>query len=279
MEGTVLSLGCALPLLPLLLGRALLLLLLLLHPLPLFLLLLHLVSMIHGLGLLRHLLLIRGHPGGLHLQPRPGLQTQARHLVRGPRSPIRHLSRDQLMTSPRICLLLLLSSVPSSIAAPLQAIQIEVPRKCTARHIMIFQLLLQNPELRDSMRLVQQYSLEPFMTSRLFFYPWVVIEFYHTMTSKRVPHPTVIHFSIDGHEGTLQATDIAAAFHFPAVLANSTDYKLWSHPLPREMVRILSRDVTVGSILFWRQLPPSMLLIDHVLQCNVFPLQHTIQRR
>ena len=41
-----------------------------------------------------------------------------------------------------------------------------------------------DPELRDSMRLVQRYSLEPFMTPRRFFYPRVVIEFYHTMTSR-----------------------------------------------------------------------------------------------
>ena len=110
------------------------------------------------------------------------------------------------------------------------------------------------------------------MTPGRFFYPWVVIEFYHTMTSRRVPHPTVILFSIDGREGTLQAFDIAAAFHFPIVLANSSDYRLWPHPLPREMVRILSRDVTIGSILFRRQLPSSMLLIDHILRSNLFPL-------
>ena len=129
------------------------------------------------------------------------------------------------------------------------------------------------------MRLMQRYTLEPFMTSRRFFYPRVVIEFYHTMTSKRVPHPTVIHFLIDGREGTLQATDIAAAFHFLTVLANSADYRLWPHPLPREMVRILSRDIIAGSILFQRQLPPSMLLIDHILRSNLFLLQHTVQRR
>ena len=134
-------------------------------------------------------------------------------------------------------------------------------------------------ELRDSMRLVQRYSPEPFMTPHRFFYPQVVIEFYHTMTSRRVPHPIVIHFLIDGPKGTLQAIDIAVAFHFPAVLANSVDYRMWPHPLPREMVRILSKDVTAGSILFWRHLPSSMLLIDHVLRCNVFPLQHTIQRK
>ena len=103
------------------------------------------------------------------------------------------------------------------------------------------------------------------MTPRQFFYPRVVIEFYHTMTSKRVPNPTVIYFSIDGREGTLQATDIAAAFHFPASPANSANYRLWPHPLPREMVRVISRDVTAGSVLFRRQLPLSMLLINHVL--------------
>ena len=116
------------------------------------------------------------------------------------------------------------------------------------------------------------------MTPRWFFYPRVVIEFYHTMTSRRVPHP-VIHFSIYGREGTLQAADIAAAFHFPTVPANLADYRLWPHPLAREMVRILSRDVKIRSILFWRQLPQSMLLIDHILRSNLFPLQHTVQRR
>ena len=116
------------------------------------------------------------------------------------------------------------------------------------------------------------------MTPCRFFYPWVVIEFYHTMTSRRVPDPDVIHFSIDGCEGTLQASDIAAAFHFHAVLANSADYRLWPHPLPR-VVRILSRDVAAGSIIFRRQLPPSMLLIDHILRSNIFPLQHNVQRR
>ena len=117
------------------------------------------------------------------------------------------------------------------------------------------------------------------MTLRQFFYPWVVIEFYHTMTSRRVPRPTAIHFSIDGREGTLQAADIAAAFHFPAAPANSVNYRLWPHPSYSEMVCIISRDVTAESILFRRQLPPSMLLIDHILRSNIFPLQHTMQRR
>ena len=117
------------------------------------------------------------------------------------------------------------------------------------------------------------------MTPCLFFYPQVVIEFYHTMTCRRVPHPTTIHFSIDGHERILRAADIAATFNFPIVLANSADYRLWPHPSPREMVRLLSRDVTTGFILFWSQLPPSMLLIDHILRSTLFPLQHSVQRR
>ena len=135
-----------------------------------------------------------------------------------------------------------------------------------------------DPELRDSMRSMQRYSLEAFMTPRRIYYHRVVIEFYHTMTSRRVPRSTVIHFSIDGREGTLQAADIAAAFHFPAAPANSANYRLWPHPSSSEMVCVISRDVTAGSILFRRQLPPSMLLIDHTLRSNIFLLQHTVQR-
>ena len=108
------------------------------------------------------------------------------------------------------------------------------------------------------------------MTPRWFFYPEVVIEFYHTMTSKRVPHPSIIHFSIDGLEGTLQALDIAATFNLPVVLTNSAEYRQWPHPSPREMVNLLAKDTIAGFILFWRQLPPSMLLIDHVLRSNLF---------
>ena len=66
---------------------------------------------------------------------------------------------------------------------------------------------VEDPEFRDSMRLVHRYSLEPFMTPCQFFYPRVVIEFYHTMTSRREPNPTTIHFTL------------------PVVLANSTDYR------------------------------------------------------
>ena len=117
------------------------------------------------------------------------------------------------------------------------------------------------------------------MTPCRFFYPRVVIEFYHMMTSKKDPNPTAIHFSIDGRPRILRATDIAATFNLPVVLADSTDYRQWPHSSTREMVRLLSRDTTVGSILFRRLLPPSMLLIDHILRSNIFPLQHIVQRK
>ena len=136
-----------------------------------------------------------------------------------------------------------------------------------------------DPKLIDSMRLVQRYSMEPFITPRRFFYPRVVREFYHTMTSRREPNPTAIHFTIDGRPGILRATNITATFNLPVVLTNSTDYRQWPHPFTWEMVRLLSRDTTTGSILFRRQLSPSMLLVDHILQSNLFPLQHLVQRR
>ena len=45
------------------------------------------------------------------------------------------------------------------------------------------------------------------------------------------------------------------------------------------MVCILARDTTAGPVLFRRQLPPQMLLIDHLLQTSLFPLQHYVQHR
>ena len=109
--------------------------------------------------------------------------------------------------------------------------------------------------------------------------PRVVFEFYQTMTSRGEQHPTVLHFSVDGRQGVLQASDIAAAFGLPVALANSTDYRQWSHPSPRDMVRLLSRDTSVGTILLRRQLPSGMIFVDHVLRSNLFPLQHWVQRR
>ena len=136
-----------------------------------------------------------------------------------------------------------------------------------------------NPELRDSMLLMHRYHLEPFMVPRRFYYPRVVIEFYHTMTSRREANPTALHFSIESRPGILQASDITAALHPPVALANADDYRQRPHPLTWEMVRLLSMDATGGSILLRRHLPQRMLLIDHILRSNMFPLQHIVQRR
>ena len=125
---------------------------------------------------------------------------------------------------------------------------------------------------RDSMRLIWQYSLLPFMTPRKFFYLRVVLEFYHTMTSQGVPSLLEIRFSIYGHPGLLRAVDITTAFGLPIVLANSTDYRRWPQPSQREIVRSLARDTTAEPILFRWQLSPQMLLVDYILWTSLFPL-------
>ena len=132
---------------------------------------------------------------------------------------------------------------------------------------------------RDSMLLIQRYSLLPFMTLRQFFYRRVVLEFYHTMTSRGVPSQMEIWFSIDSRPGVLRAAYITATLGLPVVLANSTDYRRWPQPSQREMVRSVARDTSAGSILFRRQLSLHMLLVDHVFWTSLFPLQHYVQSR
>ena len=102
------------------------------------------------------------------------------------------------------------------------------------------------------------------MTPRQFFYPRMVVEFYHMMSSRGEPNQTTLHFFIDGRLGILRAFDIIATFNLPVVLANSSAYRKWPHPSPREIVRLFSGDTTAGTILFKRQLPPHMRLINHI---------------
>ena len=90
--------------------------------------------------------------------------------------------------------------------------------------------LTADQRFRDSMRLVRQYSLLPFMTPRQFFYPRVVLEFYHTMASRGVPSPLEIRFNIDDRPRVLRATNITDGLGLPVVLANSTDYRQWPRP-------------------------------------------------
>ena len=44
-------------------------------------------------------------------------------------------------------------------------------------------VLTADPRFRDSMRMIKHYSLLPFMTLRQLYYPRVVLQFYHSMTS------------------------------------------------------------------------------------------------
>ena len=90
--------------------------------------------------------------------------------------------------------------------------------------------LTTDQRFRDSMRLIIQYSLLPFMTSRQFYYPRVVLEFYHTMTSRGVPSRLELRFSIDDHSGVLRVEDITTALSLPTALANSAGYRDWPQP-------------------------------------------------
>ena len=136
--------------------------------------------------------------------------------------------------------------------------------------------LMADPRFRDSMRVIKHYSLLPFMTPRQFYYPRVVLQFYHSMTSRGAAGPLELRFSIDDHPGVLRATDILAALGLRIQQANSEGYRAWAHPPQREMVRILARDITTGPVLFRRQLPSQMLLIDHLFRTSLFPLQHYV---
>ena len=139
--------------------------------------------------------------------------------------------------------------------------------------------LMADPRFKDSLRLIQDYSLLPFMTPRQYYYPRVVLQFYHSMTSRGAAGPLELQFSTDDRPGVLRAVDISAALGLRISPANAEGYRAWAHPPQREMVRILARDITAGPVLFRRQLPPQMLLIDHLLRTGLFPLQHYVQRR
>ena len=136
-----------------------------------------------------------------------------------------------------------------------------------------------DPRYWESMRLIEEYSLLPFMTPRQYYYPRVVLQFYHSMTSRGGDSPLEIQFSIDDRPSVLRAADISAALGLRIPPRNSEGYRAWAHPPHREMVRALARDATAGPVFYRRQLPPQMLLIDHLLRTSLFPLQHYVQRR
>ena len=99
------------------------------------------------------------------------------------------------------------------------------------------------------------------------------------MTSRGVPSPLELRFTIDDRPGVLRVADISATLGLPAEQANSAGYRNWPQPTLWEMVCCLARDTTAGPVFFRRQLPPQMLLVDHLLWTSLFPLQHYVQRR
>ena len=99
------------------------------------------------------------------------------------------------------------------------------------------------------------------------------------MTSRGADSSRELQFSIDDRRGVLRAADISAALSLSIPPANAEGYRDWAHPPHCEMVRSLVRDTTVGPVFYRRQLPPQMLLIDHLFQTSLFPLQHYVQRR
>ena len=117
------------------------------------------------------------------------------------------------------------------------------------------------------------------MTPRQFYYPRLVLQFYHSMTSRGAPSPLELRFTIEDRPGVVRAADISAALGLQAVQANSGGYRDWPQPTQREMVHILAQDTTAGPVLFRRQLPPQRLPIDHLFRTSLFPLQHYVQRR
>ena len=100
--------------------------------------------------------------------------------------------------------------------------------------------LMVDPRFRDSMLLIEHYSLLPFMTLRQFYYPRVVLQFYHFMTSRGAPSPLELRFSIDDRPGVLRAAYISTALGLQTVQANAGGYRDWPHPTHREMVCSLS---------------------------------------
>ena len=129
-----------------------------------------------------------------------------------------------------------------------------------------------DPRYRESMRLIEDYSLLPFMTPRQHYYPRVVFQFYHSMTSRGADGPRELQFSIDDRRGVLRAADISAALGLCIPPTNAEGYRDWAHPPHREMVRALARDTTAGPVFYRRQLPPEMLSIDHLFRTSLFPL-------
>ncbi|RVW27318.1 hypothetical protein CK203_110315 [Vitis vinifera] len=85
--------------------------------------------------------------------------------------------------------------------------------------------------------------------------------------------------SIDERQGILEARHIAETLHIPFQPEDLEQYRQWTSTSQRNMVRILSRGTSGDTCLLRKELPSRMLLVDVLLRSNIFPLQHSVQRR
>ena len=137
----------------------------------------------------------------------------------------------------------------------------------------------QEPDLRDSLGLLQRYHLECLMTPREFFYPRVAMDFYQSMSTQDVQGSIAIHFSIDGRQGILEARHIAEVLHIPFQLEDPEQFRQWTSTSQRNMVCILSQGTSGDICLLRKELSSEMLLVDVLLRSNIFLLQHSMRRR
>ena len=124
-------------------------------------------------------------------------------------------------------------SQPPSTRRPRASSPIEGNSDCRSRafHVEAYfdhSILRQQNELRDSYNLLERYHLVPFMTPPQFFYPRVALDFYQSMTTRGVPVPASILFTIDGRQGILGARQIAEAFHIPYAPVDPTTFRRWA---------------------------------------------------
>ena len=76
------------------------------------------------------------------------------------------------------------------------------------------------------------------------------------MTTRGVPTPASIIFTIDGCQSILGARQIAEAFHISYALADPAAFRRWASLSEWDMVNILSRGTPSDRIILRKELPP-----------------------
>ena len=177
----------------------------------------------HGWDPGPHHLCLRGELGWPGLPSGPAHQAQASHLPLGlshhqsHRLPRRH-HRLSCPTASRI-------RRPLFVGNPIPGNARLHRREFHQESYYDVPALRADPRFRDSMRLIEDYSLLPFMTPRQHYYPRVVLQFYHSMTSRGADGSIELQFFIDDRRGVLRAADISAALGLRIPPANAEGYR------------------------------------------------------